>query len=213
MFAEIKPDEVPLDRRWRYHKIERGTCLKGWVIGRMIIAVVHWSDPHSRPCRAAMTGGRLPCKCREEKLPTRKIGYVPVFTQSKERVVVIVSNTVCSRVEKLDHGAPTQFKRSTIPCTPVAVEEWPSYEVNNEQTKRIKTWGPADIQSWLLHLWQDDVLTGYFAALRSASEHASTVVENQTNAASVLPSASPARDDVVSLKTPLIRRRPRKDSA
>jgi len=213
MFPEIKPDDVPLDRRWRYHQIEAGHDLKGWVIGKLVMTVVHWAEPTSKPCRWAMTGGRLPCKCRDEKIATRKIGYLPVFSQSRERVVIILSNTVCQKAEKMEHGTGWVFKRSLVPCTPLLITEWPNYECNPEQTKRCKTWAPADIQSWLLHLWQDDVLAGYFAALRSTSAHPSAAIATDTSTPSPVAPQPPARDDVVSLKTPLIRRPRKKDSA
>jgi len=162
MFPKLKFDDVPLERRWRVIPVPPGTDVRGWIIGPVVGAVVHWSGDNSKPCRHAMSGGKLFCNCQRIPLASRKIGYLPYHNNHGEKVVIILSNQVAAQAEKLKHGDPIKLVRPSTPKAPLKIEVWPAYECGEEKTKRVRKWQPCDIQPWLLHLWQDPLLTRFF---------------------------------------------------
>ena len=165
MFTPIEPDVIPVEKRWRVHKIEPGNQVKGFKVGPLVMVEVHWADPHSKPCRCSITGGKVPCPCKEEMWATRKIGYLPLQTALGENVVVILSNSVAAIVKPLKQGAPISLSRSLVPKTPLRYSVWGDYECGAEKRKRVEKYAPANIQPFLLHLWGDQVLNEYFAQL------------------------------------------------
>lgn len=162
MFPNIPFDEVPLDRRWRCVPIKPGTGAKGWLIGPIVPAVVHWSGAASKPCRHAMSGGKLFCNCQEVPVAKRKLGYLPLLTAHGERLCIILSNLVAAQAAKLKHGDPINLHRCLTPRAPLQISVWPDYECGAEKTKKVRKYQPSDIQPWLLHLWGDAVLQRFF---------------------------------------------------
>lgn len=199
MFTPEAPDPIPVDRMWRCHQIEAGSQVNGWKIGPLVTVTVHWSGMASKPCHDKITGGKLPCRCATEKIASRKIGYLPLFTSSRERVVVILSNTVALRVHPLPQGSPLKLARTLVPCAPLLYSVWPSFECSTQQTAACAKWVPCDIQPWLLHLWQDETLSGYFAGVRAATVHAPTLPPPAPIPTSVVDTPPPARDNALSL--------------
>lgn len=196
MFARLTPEVVPLDRRWRYRPVEAGREVRCWKIGPLILCHMHWSGNNSKPCHHSISSGRLPCPCTDEPIARRMLGYLPIYTQEGQREVVIVSSTMCELADKLPHAAPIILRRSNVPCTPLKIIDWPTYEQIATMNKKVGAWKPADIQNWLLHLWQDPVLDGYFAGLACTQEPACVVVDQSTPTdTTVLATTEPAREN------------------
>lgn len=170
MFPKIPFDEVPLDRRWRCIPIKPGTDVRGWLIGPVVPAVVHWSGEASKPCRHAMSGGKLFCNCQRIPISTRKLGYLPLLSNHGERVAVILSNLVAAQAAKLKHGDPIKIGRPLAPKAPLQISVWPDYECGAEKTKRVRKYEASDLQPWLLHLWGDALLTRFFTAPETITE-------------------------------------------
>ncbi len=162
MFPSILFDEVPLDKRWRCVPVPPGTDVRGWLIGPIVPAVVHWSGENSKPCRHAMSMGKLFCNCQKVPVSKRKVGYLPLLNNHGERVCIILSNMVAAQAVKLLHGDPIKLLRPTTPKAPLQLSTWPSYECGDEKTKRVRKYTPVDLQPWLLHLWNDPLLSRYF---------------------------------------------------
>lgn len=213
MFPRIEPDPVLPCHRFRCHKVEAGGQVKGWINGPIVVAVVHWSEPLSKPCYSAMSGGALPCKCADFPIAKRKIGYVPLLTGVGERIVVIVSNLVAAELLKLPHSSPIELHRSRVPCTPLRYKVWPNYECGEEKTKRVKTYTPVDIQPYLLHLWKAEALTRYYKGLNNSGAPVNESANSAPNGNSAVAVTPPAREDATVAVPSLINPRRKRKQA
>jgi len=162
MFPTITPDAIPDNLKIRCHKIEPGTDVEGFIIGPIVVAVVHWSGKASKPCPHAMSAGVLDCPCLRDPMPKRKIGYLPMQTFRGERIAVILSNLVALRVIKLPQGTAVKIFRPKIPCAPLSVSELGDYAYSSTAQQAVRKREALNIQPWLLHLWNHEVLRRYY---------------------------------------------------
>lgn len=162
MFGSVTFRSLPDNLKWETVTIAKGESIEGWVFGKLICIESHWTNGRSLPCREWCTGGKLKCPCRTEFIARRIIGYLPLYTKEKEKIVVMLSETVCQKMETVRMGTPIKLTRPKRGIRPLTVTLISDYEVNSDITKKIRQMAPHDIEPYLLHLWQDRELTEAF---------------------------------------------------
>jgi len=162
MFPSVEFETLPPELRWRCERIEAGGTVSGWIAGPMVGIRGHWDGFRTQPCRAHLTGGAMLCDCQVKPMNNRVVGYVPLLTRDREKLVVIVSAGVAKRVKEIKPGTPVKFGRTLKKKTPLTVELLRDEALGVEDTKRMKHIACHDISSYLLHLWQDEQLTRFF---------------------------------------------------
>lgn len=162
MFPVIPPDDVPSELKIRAAKIPCGEKLEGWICGKIVIAVTHWSGNASKPCVHAMSSGALHCYCLDGPAPTRKLGYLPLITQKGERVCVILSSGVAAQMSLLLHATPVVLRRSRVPKSALAWYPWSESSLYSLREKNVQRSPKVDISRWLLGLWGNDELRRFY---------------------------------------------------
>jgi len=158
MFQSVQPTDLPLELRWRYVPVEGGETLHAWIVGPPVGVKVHWSD-YSKPCRHAITGGKLKCPLGPNCSP-RFICYVPLLeVKRREQIVIIASKSVFPTVASFAHGSPVEIARPKSKNNPpLRITSVNPDTVGGMSSKNVAKRKPEDIRPYLLHLWQDRIL-------------------------------------------------------
>ncbi len=153
----ILPDAL----KWETVPLGPDESLEGWIAGPVQVIQTHWDQSRgcSRPCRAFMSRGAIACPCEESPLRMRVIGYQPIIDKYNKKFVVILSALVAHEAAKLAHGEAVKFTRPKIANRPVRVVRMGEDAIASAMGRKIRERKPADIGEYLLHLWQDRVLT------------------------------------------------------
>lgn len=169
MFTSKKPQPRPDHLRWKYLRIAPGEQVEAWIAGALVGVDCHWAGC-SKPCRDAMTGGKLPCYWCEQKAKRRWVGYLPLYQwQPYRQIVITVSPDVgLGLVETARLGVWSLFGRTMGVRDPLYVR-FPNDHTNRALPVTLHRKGPADIRPWLLHLWQDEELEQFFLPASPAS--------------------------------------------
>lgn len=149
---------LPEHLKWRTTTLEPGETLVGVLVGPIISQRVHWTGRASKPCRFAATAGKLFCPCQTVPVSGRTVGYVPLITQAREKVVVLVSAMTGYSIKDVPHGALLEFKRPTKSRQPLRVSHVRGHDAEQQWVRQLRDVKPHDVTEYLCHLWQDELL-------------------------------------------------------
>lgn len=200
MFDNAPLRTRPAHLRWRVVPVPAGEVVCGWLCGPQVTVDVHWEGGASKPCRHLLTKGKVLCSCETEPRSVRTIGYVPIYTPEREQLVIIVSATVAEAMADFPFGHPIEFIRSRKSRTPLRVKSSADGRFNKSSTEAfMRNQKPRDIKRYLVHLWQDPLLSAYFDTLADSE----TIERKVNNTSTALPDADVSGDLADVGKTPL----------
>lgn len=153
----VPPSDRTLDpdNAWSCVEIPPGTHLDAVLIGKPFGVWCHCLGS-TRPCRARMTKGELPCPLDKDGkgCKPRLYAYCPMRTSERERVVVRVTSRVYTILaQPCMVGGKVRIERTRGPRGRLRVVDMPS-----EQIAALGWWGgrvDVDIHDYLLRLWAD----------------------------------------------------------
>lgn len=161
MFPNRRPDPLPMWLRWKYHKLPANTVYTCTVAGECVWCMVHWGGA-SKPCRADISGGKLPCPACGKLEAKRWVGYLPTFSDRGERLVVILSAGLSDHATSLCAGQKLQLIRGDVARRQLTIRHVLRNEAESAENRKVKKEAPKDIRPWLLHLWKDGELVEFF---------------------------------------------------
>lgn len=154
---------LPAELQWRTVVPKQGESIRGWIGGKLQVQTVHFMSKASRPCRDKITRGGMLCYCSKTPMSSRQIGYLPLLTKEREKVVVLMCATTAKKAALLETGQPVEFWRPTRDKVGLQFKVLLASELGEQQTENMKRMKPHDIRQYLLQvLWQDTELIRYF---------------------------------------------------
>jgi len=203
MFESEEIRLLPAHLQWRTVVPKQGESVKGWIVGPIQIHTVHFTQKASRPCRDKITKGKVLCYCANAPQSARQVGYQPLLTRDREKLVVLMCATTAAKVKMIAHGTPVEFWRSQKCKTGLHVKQVLAEDLGTVATGNAARMKPHDIRPYLLQiLWQDAALISYFDKSHSATGHSDTIGEVTPVCHSTLGAPTAARDNAVSLISP-----------
>jgi hypothetical protein len=159
MFKPARPEPFELNLQWRYVAVPIGTTIRGWVAGPVVGVWTHWRT-FTKPCHRCLTDGKLPCSLGIKCVP-RFVAYMPLIEEKRrEQIVVMLSRTAALKYELIAHATPVECSRPNVRNNPpLVVRACTPDELSASGTKNVGKREPEDIRPYLLHLWQDKMLT------------------------------------------------------
>lgn len=204
MFESEEIRLLPTELQWRTVVPKQGESVKGWLIGPLQVFTCHYHSNASRPCRDKITKGGMLCYCSKTPTSSRQIGYQPLLTRDREKLVVLMCATTAKKVKMYAHGLPVEFWRPNKEKTPLCVKQILAEDLGTQASANIHAIKPHDIKPYLLNvLWQDTALLTYFSKSPSSSDPMCTTPKNRSTKTPKLGAASAARDNALSLVTQL----------
>lgn len=171
--------------RWQYLAVKNGTAECAFLAGKPTGTWVHYL-PRSRPCRAMMTEGKLPCAyCAEGHAPSWA-GYTPLYSPEYSRLFVIIKEDHYESVSELELHAQVKVSRAKDQRAPVVIR--PSVFRTQPLPFAAERVKPADMMPFLVFtLWKDDALIKWAQGISStpvpgASASVPLVSDNLVNA-------------------------------
>lgn len=162
MFPNATFRDVPAHLKWRCVSVAPGESLEGVTAGALVTVDCHWDCGRSFPCLSRLTDGVLKCSCEDEPRSLRLLGYQPIMTKERERLVVLLSATVAQKVETIRHGTAVRFTRPKKGKRPLSVTLLSDYDLGEDFVKKMRAAALHDIHEYLIHLWQDRTLCDHF---------------------------------------------------
>jgi hypothetical protein len=171
MFDSEEIRLLPAELQWRTVCPKQGESLRGWVAGKLLIHTCHFVNKASRPCRAVLTKGGMSCFCSITPQSRRQIGYLPMITREREKVVMLMCATTARKASLLEHGQPVEFWRMNKSKVGLLFKVITPDEMGDKTTVNMRQMKPHDIRPYLLRvLWGDTDLVTYFDQIIPASE-------------------------------------------
>jgi hypothetical protein len=191
---------------WTTTSCSKGERVRGWVAGPMVVVSCHFlKGGASKPCRALMTKGAVGCYCADTPTATRQLGYLPIITPARERVVILMCATTARKASLLARTEAVEFARAKTARAMVHFNRLVPGELGESspvftQLKRQV----HDIKEYLWRvLWQDAVLFQHFSIVTSA----------QAQTAAQAAAEPPAQAEQPIKYPPLVRRPRARDNA
>lgn len=158
MFQTSKPSVRPGKDHWRYEKVEPKTSFKALIAGPMVGVDCHWTTG-TKPCVAAVTGGKLACPLCGPKYPLRWMGYLPLYDQFNSQIVVGFKAQQGEKLLTMPLHQPIEIWRGKLKTFPILFKLIDMDDWHYEPPKAKRQ--PVDIMPWLLTLWRDVELTAW----------------------------------------------------
>lgn len=156
--------------QWRTVVPKQGETVRGYVAGPLIVTTVHYVGKASKPCRQKLTKGELKCYCVEAMNSARQIGYLPIITQGREKLVILMCATTARKASLLPHTQEVEFWRPSKSKVGLAFKQLVKGELGDDTLPNFIKKAPHDIREYLWRvLWQDSELCSYFEKKQSAS--------------------------------------------
>lgn len=147
---------------WSHEKLKGGGVVSGWKAGEVVWVWVHYVG-RSVPCHHEMTGGDKPCPWCAKRPRVDLVGYLPMYDLSGKPLVVIVQEYSRDILAGIKLHEPVVVRRGKERGDPVCVgADKGRAKYAPSSPARLD---PADIRSWLLRLWKDDVFAGYWSEM------------------------------------------------
>lgn len=162
MFPKPVLAPLPPELCWECVKVKKDEHIDGVLAGRVYDVACHWDGRSSKPCRRFMSDGKIPCHCDEKPASLRVLGYVPLITKAREKIVVPVAASVVHRLEQIKPGTPIRLARPGRDKKPLSVIILRELDLGETFCKQMKHACCHDIAEYLLHLWQDPILCVHF---------------------------------------------------
>ena len=162
MFGVADFHDLPDCLRWRCDTVAPGTDVTGVIAGKLVPVRTHWNGEKTQPCRHAITKGKLYCPCTHIAMRGTTTVYTPLYTQAKERLVVPASALVGFNISKYAPGKLINLARSKLRCAPLKLSVPGSADQEQSWVRNLRQRCVADIELYLLHLWQDQELAKFF---------------------------------------------------
>ena len=162
MFPQPSLAPLPPQLCWECRKVAKGQRVEGILCGEVKQVPCHWDGRGSKPCRAFMTEGKLPCHCQVKPCSLRVVGYVPIMTKDREKLVVVVAATTAYQLESYPPGTAIRLARPDMDRKPLVAIKLRDMDIGEEFAKRMRQASVHDISEYLLHLWQDPILCLHF---------------------------------------------------
>lgn len=161
MLREPDLSPVPKVLDWHCETVERGTSITGIVVGRIHKYRCHIHGKISKPCPFFATDGKLPCPCEVRGWEMRDIGYLPIVTADRERIVVVLSSMACEAAKELcKQGGIYRFRRPKTVKSRIRIERPEEKEIPTVLSN-MKPTRNQDILEYLCHVWQIHALTQF----------------------------------------------------
>jgi len=155
---------LPMALRWRVERLAPEDVIQGWIAGPCVRVTTHWTGKATKPCRTLMTDGKLECHCQTHRIAKRVTGYMPIIAKDGDRCVLVVSDTLALKVQRIPHATTVTVTRPRNPTSAFKVKQENADALSSTMARKVQAAGPQDIKPFLLHLWQDPELTVHFAA-------------------------------------------------
>jgi len=163
MFESESIRLLPAELQWRTVVPKQGESVRGWVGGKLQVQTVHFVNKASRPCRDKITRGGMHCYCGKTPMSSRQIGYLPLITKEREKVVILMCATTSKKAALLETGQPVEFWRPARDKVGLMFKVILPEELGETATENMRRMKPHDIRQYLLQvLWQDTELIRYF---------------------------------------------------
>ena len=200
MFSSERIELLAPHLQWRTNTIGPGNSVRGWIAGPLQVVSVHFVNKASRPCRSKITSGKLLCYCAATPISVRQLAYLPLITQAREKVVVLMCATTARKASILAVTQEVEFWRPQRAKAPLAIKILVPGELGTSPFTEVIKKKPHDIREYLLRvLWQDLDLINYFDKLETASEPKCATPAGEIPKYPPLVRRSKARDNTVSL--------------
>jgi hypothetical protein len=159
----VMPD-LPAAMRWRTDSVMPDTEITGVLAGEPVAVRTHWhsQDRRTVPCLIHQTAGKLTCGCAMRPWRCDTTVYTPIFTKTKEKIVVPCSALVGFEIKKLKPGKLITLSRSKLRCAPLRVTLPSATDEDQGWVKNLRRYCVHEIDEYLLHLWQMPELCAFF---------------------------------------------------
>lgn len=162
MFPKPVLAPLPPELCWECVRVGKGESVEGLLAGEVVEVACHWSGRASKPCRAFMSEGKIPCHCQTEPCSLRVVAYVPIMTKARDKIVVPAAASVGHRLNAVKPGTPIRLARPDREKKPLNVILLRPLDVGEDFHRRLHQAMCHDIHEYLLHLWQDPILCAHF---------------------------------------------------
>jgi hypothetical protein len=162
MFPKPVLAPLPNELCWECVKVAKGEFVDGLLAGEVVQVACHWSGRASKPCRSFLSEGKIPCHCQEEPCSLRVVAYVPIINKARDKIVVPAAASVGHRLEGIKPGTPIRLARPDRDKKPLNVMILRPLDVGEDFHRRLHNAMCHDIHPYLLHLWQDPILSLHF---------------------------------------------------
>jgi hypothetical protein len=167
MLPPVSFRNVPSELRWDTETVTRGEAVEGCIVGPAVEANTHFVGhlgrrPADRACRAWATGGVIFCEHCQQNMRKLTRGYLPLMTKLREKLIIVMSETVLKQVRELRIGTPVRFARPKKGNKPLVVTLLKEWDVGEDFAKKCRQLHPFDVFPAVLHLWQYKELNEFF---------------------------------------------------
>jgi hypothetical protein len=168
MFEPVPPPSIPDALRWSFCGLKPSDSTDVRWIGPVHGLITHHTGV-TKPCRAKLTGGVLPCELCDAKLPPRWRGYAPAVTFHGKRVVFLLGVDTGTKLHQVAAGTALTFFRGPGATAPVDFRLYDGMAAKLKSAAFLPggTWGKGtDLWPWMCQLWGDLELTKLLADAR-----------------------------------------------
>lgn len=153
---------------WNHLKLEVGKAIEGWLAGDWVGCDSHHVGT-SKPCRAAVSDGKLPCNLCKGELPVAWRAWVPLYDKGHTRLVCVVSEKQFERLEELRPGDPVIVAKQRQHGSPIVVR----YDERRVPVKLGRGGLPiGNLYAWFAHILGDPELVPYLKPSAEAAPEA-----------------------------------------
>lgn len=160
MFERVDPPTIPQHLRWSYQQVEREKSHDARWIGPVHGLQTHHAT-YTRPCRADLTGGVLPCDLCAAKMPKRWRGYAPAVLFNAKQVVFLIGIDTGHALGLIARGTAVTWWRGAGETAPLNIKPYVGMAAKIQSAAFLPGghWAAGvDLWPWLCHLWQDTEL-------------------------------------------------------
>lgn len=142
-------------RRWHYESVANGQTVTGFLAGHPFGAHVHFLQRYSKPCRARMSKGALPCALCSIGQPEWR-GYVPWFSAEYRRCFTLIPAELLDAVREIEPYSQVKITREKPKKSPAIfrAQLWRTTPFPDHLRER----DPVHLLPFLLRLWKDEEL-------------------------------------------------------
>lgn len=145
---------------WDRLKLEGLKLWHGWLAGPPLWLPTHHHNK-TLPCRHLLTQGALNCPHQHKEFPPRKRAYVPLWDDTGARMFIVVGDHFEEQLDAAPHLAALAVAKQPAKGLPIKV--WVKDWAKGLPPISRAAQQPQDIRHFLLQLWNDPELKGFFA--------------------------------------------------